>query len=109
MENKIQDRAPELGKVLSVSELEALRRVLLAYRYDTFPEEQIVSLLSLVDSALGYALWRLLMSIDIITLILVLRWFSASFLRVFGRTPWMSCPLNLQSRKLLRCLPNLNR
>jgi len=56
MENKIQDRAPELGKVLSVSELEALRRVLLAYRYDTFPEEQIVSLLSLVDSALGYAL-----------------------------------------------------
>ena len=56
MENKIQDRAPELGKVLSVSELEALRRVLLAYCYDTVPEEQIVSLLSFVDSALGYAL-----------------------------------------------------
>lgn len=56
MENKIQDRAHELGKVLSVSELEALRRVLLAYRYDTVHEEQIVSLLSLVDSALGYAL-----------------------------------------------------
>lgn len=56
MENKIQDRAPELGKVLSVSELEALRRVLLAYRYVAVLEEQIVSLLSLVDSALGYAL-----------------------------------------------------
>lgn len=56
MENKIQDRAHELGKVLSVSELEALRRVLLAYVYKTVPAEQIFSLLSLVDYALGYAL-----------------------------------------------------
>lgn len=56
MENKIQDRAHELGKFLSVSELEALRRVLLAYVYKTVPAEQISSLLSLVDYALGYAL-----------------------------------------------------
>ena len=54
MENKIQDRAPELGKVLSVSELEALRRVLLAYSYKTVPAEQIASLVSLVDLARRY-------------------------------------------------------
>ena len=56
MENKIQDRASELGKILSVSELEALRRVLLAYSYKTVPAEQVFSLLSLVDSSRGYAL-----------------------------------------------------
>lgn len=56
MDNKVQYRAAELGKMLSVSELEALRRVLLAYSYKTVPAEQIFSLLTLVDSARGYAL-----------------------------------------------------
>ena len=56
MENKIQDRASELGKILSVSELEVLRRVLLAYIYNNVPAEQVFCLLSLFDSSLRYAL-----------------------------------------------------
>lgn len=56
MENNIQNRAAELGKILSVSELENLRRVLRSYPYDSISENEILSLLNLMDVACGYAL-----------------------------------------------------
>lgn len=55
MENNIQNRAAELGKLLSFSELQTLCRALRSFPYYSIPENEILSLLKLLDVARGYA------------------------------------------------------
>ena len=56
MENNIQNRAAELGKLLSFSEVQTLCHALRSYPYYSIPEDEILSLLKLLDVARGYAL-----------------------------------------------------